>query len=181
MSEQTWTVDVDGRKHTVTVDHDWQSRRATIRVDGRMAVKPMSGEESERAVPVGSTPYVIRRLENDTFDLDIPPEVFLDRAASGAPLGKTRSGSRQVPEERGIGRRIAMIAGGVAPAVFNAANEVAVGAFLGGRIPFLAIPQVVEHTLGAIQNFEPADLPAVIAIDAESRRIASFQLSTFAP
>ncbi len=76
--------------------------------------------------------------------------------------------------------RQTMVAGGVAPAVFNAANEVAVGAFLGASIPFLAIPQVVEHTLGAINNFEPSDLPAVIALDAESRRIASSQLSAFA-
>ena len=76
--------------------------------------------------------------------------------------------------------RETMSAGGVAPAVFNAANEVAVAAFLEGRIPFLAIPQVVEHTLGDITNFEPADLPAVIAIDQESRRLASAHLPTFA-
>ena len=69
-----------------------------------------------------------------------------------------------------------MTEGGVAPAVFNAANEIAVAAFLAGRIPFLAIPEVVEHTLGAIRNFEPADLPAVLAVDAESRRVASSQL-----
>ncbi len=70
-----------------------------------------------------------------------------------------------------------MVAGGVAPAVFNAANEVAVAAFLDGRIPFLAIPRVVEHTLATIRNFEPADLPAVVAIDAESRRVATARLS----
>jgi 1-deoxy-D-xylulose-5-phosphate reductoisomerase len=76
--------------------------------------------------------------------------------------------------------RETMRAGGVAPAVFNAANEVAVAAFLDGRIPFLAIPQLVEHTLADIANFEPADLPAVIAIDIESRQIASARLSGFA-
>jgi 1-deoxy-D-xylulose-5-phosphate reductoisomerase len=66
-----------------------------------------------------------------------------------------------------------MSAGGIAPAVYNAANELAVAAFLDGRIPFLAIPRVVEHTLGAIRNFEPADLTAVVEADAESRRIAA--------
>lgn len=70
-----------------------------------------------------------------------------------------------------------MVAGGVAPAVFNAANEVAVAAFLAGGIPFLAIPRVVEHTLATIKNFEPADLPAVVATDAESRRVATARLS----
>lgn len=68
--------------------------------------------------------------------------------------------------------RATMTAGGVAPAVFNAANEVAVAAFLEGRIPFLAIPRVVEHTLATIKNFEPAELSAVVAIDGDSRRIA---------
>jgi 1-deoxy-D-xylulose-5-phosphate reductoisomerase len=71
-----------------------------------------------------------------------------------------------------------MEAGGVAPAIYNAANELAVAAFLDSRIPFLAIPRVVEHTLETIRNFEPADLPAVVAVDAESRRVAVSHLKT---
>ena len=67
--------------------------------------------------------------------------------------------------------------GGVAPAIFNAANEVAVAAFLAGKIPFLAIPRVVEQSLGAITNFEPSDLAAVLAIDAEARRTAGERLA----
>jgi 1-deoxy-D-xylulose-5-phosphate reductoisomerase len=72
--------------------------------------------------------------------------------------------------------RQTMAAGGVAPAVYNAANEVAVAAFLNGNIPFLAIPRVVEQTLSAITNFEPADLPAVLALDAQARRVAADSL-----
>jgi 1-deoxy-D-xylulose-5-phosphate reductoisomerase len=75
--------------------------------------------------------------------------------------------------------RETMIAGGVAPAIYNAANEVAVTAFLGGKIPFLAIPRVVEHTLATIKNFEPSDLPAVVAVDAESRRLSNAHLQSF--
>lgn len=75
--------------------------------------------------------------------------------------------------------REAMHAGGVAPAVLNAANEVAVAAFLAGRIPFLAIPRVVEHSLAAIKNFEPSDLAAVVAVDAETRLVAAARLSAF--
>ncbi len=71
-----------------------------------------------------------------------------------------------------------MAAGGVAPAIYNAANEVAVAAFLAGKIPFLAIPRVVEHTLAAIRNFEPTDLPAVLTVDTETRRLASAHLAT---
>jgi 1-deoxy-D-xylulose-5-phosphate reductoisomerase len=77
--------------------------------------------------------------------------------------------------------RETMAAGGVAPAIYNAANELAVAAFLDGRIPFLAIPRVVEHTLQNIRNFEPADLPAVVAVDTESRRVAASHLKTLSP
>jgi 1-deoxy-D-xylulose-5-phosphate reductoisomerase len=69
--------------------------------------------------------------------------------------------------------RQAMADGGCAPAVYNAANEVAVAAFLAGRIPFLAIPQVVDNTLQMTDRREPADLPEVLAIDADARRIAA--------
>lgn len=64
----------------------------------------------------------------------------------------------------------AMAAGGVAPAVYNAANEVAVAAFLGGRIPFLAIPRIVSQALDRSTNFEPADLASVLGADQEARR-----------
>jgi len=72
--------------------------------------------------------------------------------------------------------RESMVAGGVAPAVFNAANEVAVEAFLKGRIPFLAIPKIVGHILDHTANFEPADLSAVLAADNEARRRASLDV-----
>jgi 1-deoxy-D-xylulose-5-phosphate reductoisomerase len=66
--------------------------------------------------------------------------------------------------------RSAMMAGGVAPAVFNAANEVAVTAFLAGRVPFLAIPELIDNTLQVTSNFEPADLDAVLEADLAARR-----------
>jgi 1-deoxy-D-xylulose-5-phosphate reductoisomerase len=74
--------------------------------------------------------------------------------------------------------RETMAAGGVGPAIYNAANELAVAAFLEGNIPFLAIPRVVEHSLHSIRNFEPVDLPAVVAADAESRRVTALHLKS---
>jgi 1-deoxy-D-xylulose-5-phosphate reductoisomerase len=68
--------------------------------------------------------------------------------------------------------RTAMAGGGIAPAVYNAANEIAVAGFLDGQIPFLAIPRVVDHTLNVLNNFEPANLAAVLDADAEARRTA---------
>jgi 1-deoxy-D-xylulose-5-phosphate reductoisomerase len=88
---------------------------------------------------------------------------------------------RPVDESRFPMMRLArevMQADGTAPAIYNAANEVAVAAFLDGRLPFLAIPQVVEQTLQRLDSFEPADLAAVLALDAEARRVATSRLSS---
>lgn len=68
--------------------------------------------------------------------------------------------------------RETMEAGGVAPAIYNAANEVAVAAFLAGRLPFLGIPTVVERTLAALPGRAADELSAVLAVDAEARRVA---------
>jgi 1-deoxy-D-xylulose-5-phosphate reductoisomerase len=68
--------------------------------------------------------------------------------------------------------RESMEAGGAAPAVFNAANEVAVESFLRGRIPFLAIPRIVGHVLDRTANLEPSDLSGVLRADNEARMCA---------
>jgi 1-deoxy-D-xylulose-5-phosphate reductoisomerase len=63
-------------------------------------------------------------------------------------------------------------AGGTAPCVLNAADEVAVGAFLDGRIPFTAIAEVVEGTLGAMPAVVPGHFEDLYAVDAEARERA---------
>jgi len=70
-----------------------------------------------------------------------------------------------------LARRV-MEAGRSAPAVYNAANEVAVAAFLGRGLPFLAISRVVDQVLGDFPHRVPASLEDVLAIDAEARRRA---------
>jgi 1-deoxy-D-xylulose-5-phosphate reductoisomerase len=68
--------------------------------------------------------------------------------------------------------REAARAGGTAPCVLNAADEVAVSAFLGGRIPFTAIAEVVEQTLEAIPAAVPGHFEELYAVDAEARERA---------
>ena len=60
-------------------------------------------------------------------------------------------------------------AGGDAGAVFNAANEVAVEAFLARRIPFLAIPEIVRETLDAEPVCPITSLDDVLAADRRAR------------
>jgi 1-deoxy-D-xylulose-5-phosphate reductoisomerase len=66
----------------------------------------------------------------------------------------------------------AISAGGTAPAVLNAANEVAVAAFLDQGLAFTAIPEVIESVLGRLSP-QPADsLEAVLEADARARDLA---------
>ena len=69
--------------------------------------------------------------------------------------------------------RDAMSQGSVAPAILNAANEMAVAAFLNQRIGFLDIPQVVEHSLNKVENIAADSLEIILDIDQKSRQIAS--------
>ena len=62
--------------------------------------------------------------------------------------------------------------GGTAPCVLNAADEVAVAAFLDGRIPFTAIADVVAEALDAIPSSQPGHFEDLFAVDAEARERA---------
>ena len=66
----------------------------------------------------------------------------------------------------------ALAAGGTAPAVLNAANEVAVAAFLQGDIGFLRIAGIVEDTLGAVRGHAADSLDALLSADEQARRHA---------
>jgi len=66
----------------------------------------------------------------------------------------------------------ALAAGGVASAALNAANEVAVEAFLERRIGFMEIARTVEFVLDGLSNRTPSGLADVLDADAEARRIA---------
>jgi 1-deoxy-D-xylulose-5-phosphate reductoisomerase len=66
----------------------------------------------------------------------------------------------------------ALRAGGTAPAALNAANEVAVEAFLAGRLPFTAIPGVIEGTMASMEIMQGGTLQEILESDAIARRKA---------
>jgi 1-deoxy-D-xylulose-5-phosphate reductoisomerase len=70
--------------------------------------------------------------------------------------------------------------GGVAPCVLNAADEVAVEAFLAGETPFTAIPETVEAVLDAVPPLQPTHFDDLIAVDAEARALAGEQIRRLA-
>ncbi|MFC0403241.1 1-deoxy-D-xylulose-5-phosphate reductoisomerase [Paraburkholderia rhizosphaerae] len=72
----------------------------------------------------------------------------------------------------------ALAAGGVASAALNAANEIAVDAFLSRRIGFTAIAQVVDAVLNALPNRDASSLDDVLEADAAARRTAASMIDT---
>ncbi len=71
--------------------------------------------------------------------------------------------------------------GGTAPAALNAANEIAVEAFLGGRLAFTGIPAVIEAVLGETSVEPLKGLDHVYAADIEARALAARFVSRLAP
>ena len=95
-----------------------------------------------------------------------------------APLDLTAQGEltfRAPDEDRFPATKLAreaVEAGGAAPAVLNAANEIAVAAFLAGHIPFTRIAAYVADVLAQIAPAAPQTLAEVIAVDAQARAMA---------
>jgi 1-deoxy-D-xylulose-5-phosphate reductoisomerase len=67
--------------------------------------------------------------------------------------------------------REALEAGDCAPAILNAANEVAVAGFLAGQIRFTQIPEFIAEALGHVPNRRLSSIEACVEIDAETRRL----------
>jgi 1-deoxy-D-xylulose-5-phosphate reductoisomerase len=108
--------------------------------------------------------------------LDAPAARFLDLAMT-APLTFERPDLARFPA---LGLAIAALAaGGAMPAILNAANEIAVAAYLDGRIAFPGIAALVEAVCAAAGPGQaaPADVAAALAIDDEARNRARALLS----
>lgn len=120
---------------------------------------------SDMRVPIASCLAWPGRMDTPCKPLDLPT---LGRLTFFAP-----------DEERFPATRLARDAahaGGSAPAVLNAANEVAVAAFLAGQIGFTRIAVTVEETLSRNLPDAPASLDDVLAIDREARARANEML-----
>jgi 1-deoxy-D-xylulose-5-phosphate reductoisomerase len=106
-----------------------------------------------------------------------------ERVESGAKaldLSLVKNLSFEKPDERRFPcltlAYAALRAGGTAPAVLNAANEIAVAAFLAGRLPFTGIAPVIADTLDAVAAEQAEDLATVLNADQEARRAAGARI-----
>ncbi|HVB86824.1 MAG TPA: 1-deoxy-D-xylulose-5-phosphate reductoisomerase [Candidatus Dormibacteraeota bacterium] len=73
--------------------------------------------------------------------------------------------------------REALRQGGLLPCALNAADEVAIAAFLERKLPFLGIPKVIEGVLGRMPRAALSSIDELVAGDAEARRLAHDEIS----
>ena len=122
---------------------------------------------SDMRVPIASCLAWPRRMDTPCKALDLAALCELTFFAPDETRFPATRLARQAAE-----------AGGAAPAVLNAANEVAVAAFLAGQIAFTRIAAVVEETLTRPLPSAPSSLDAVLAVDAAARAMAAEMLET---
>jgi 1-deoxy-D-xylulose-5-phosphate reductoisomerase len=124
---------------------------------------------------------VLAQLSNPDMRVPIAHALgFPDRMESGArrlDLGAIGSLSFERPDHERFPclplAYLALRAGGTAPALLNAANEVAVESFLAGRVRFTAIAEIIDETLQRVPTGPAQDLQAVIEADARARGAAA--------
>lgn len=122
---------------------------------------------SDMKVPIASCLAWPDRMETGCEPLDLP--------AIGA-LTFEHTDEVRFPATRLA--RAAAEAGGAAPGVLNAANEVAVAAFLAGKIAFTRIAVTVEDTLQRYAPPAPSTLDDVLAVDGEARNVAASMIES---
>ena len=106
-------------------------------------------------------------------DRRVPRPRLLGRPRRSSSSRRTPSASRCCALAREAGER-----GGTYPCAFNAANEVAVAAFLDGRIGFPEIAALVEDALERVDGAPARDLDELVEADAEARRLAQGRLAS---
>jgi 1-deoxy-D-xylulose-5-phosphate reductoisomerase len=117
--------------------------------------------QPDMRIPIAYTLGWPERLEAPTPRLDL---ARIGRLTFGAP-DPVRFPALRLARE-------ALAAGGTVPTVLNAANEVAVAAFLASRLGFLDIAAVVEATIEALGSAPGHDLEQILSVDAAARRHA---------
>jgi 1-deoxy-D-xylulose-5-phosphate reductoisomerase len=120
---------------------------------------------SDMRVPIASCLAWPQRMDTACKPLDLPTIGTLSFFAPDEERFPATKLAREAAE-----------AGGAAPAVLNAANEVAVAAFLAGQITFTQISAIVARTLDCALPPAPASLAEVLAVDGEARQRARMML-----
>ena len=162
--EAHWLFDLPAEKIAVHIHPESIVHSMVEYVDGAVI--------AQLGIPEMKTPIALALSWPERLPLDLPP---LDLCRLG------RLHFSEPDEQRfpclALAYR-ALRTGGTAPAVLNAANEVAVDAFLANRLGFTAIPRLIAAVLDRHTAMPANSLAAVLTADAAARRAANAQIET---
>jgi len=157
--EARWLFDVPAERIEVLIHPQSIVHSLVEFVDGSV-IAQLSNPDMR--VPIAHALGFPERIDSGATPLDL---------AAIAKLSFERPDARRFPC---LGLAYAALReGGTAPAILNAANEVAVAAFLEGRLPYAAIPQVIEHVRGRTPATQADSLETVLEADRGARRAAA--------
>lgn len=162
--EAHWLFDVPPERIEVVVHPQSVIHSLVAYTDG--SVLAQLGNPDMRT-PIAHALAWPHRIDSGVDPLDLVAVSHLDFQAAD----RTRFPCLRLAHE-------ALVAGGSAPAILNAANEVAVSAFLDGRLRFTEIPSVIEQTLSALGSSGADDLEALLAWDRAAREHAAQLLAS---
>ena len=164
--EARWLFDLPPERIEVLI-HPQSIVHSLVEYDDGSVIAQLSNPDMR--VPIANALAWPERIESGASSLDLPSIrnlVFEKPDAQRFPcLGLAYH---------------ALKAGGSAPAVLNAANEVAVEAFLAGRLPFVGIHGVIADTLGVHSAQQVEDLPSLLRADEQARRLAQSRVMALA-
>jgi 1-deoxy-D-xylulose-5-phosphate reductoisomerase len=158
------------------IEAHWLFRAPAARIE--VVVHPQSVVHSMVEYADGS---VIAQLGHPDMRTPIAQALaHPDRIEAGVPpldLGRLGALTFEAPDFTRF-RALALAydvlaAGGTAPAIFNAANEVAVAAFLRGALPFVRITDVIETALGRVPVAAAASVEDILEADRRAREVAA--------
>jgi 1-deoxy-D-xylulose-5-phosphate reductoisomerase len=156
--EARWLFDVDPSRIEVVIHPQSVVHSMVEYVDGS-TIAQLSNPDMR--VPIAHALAYPARIESGASPLDL------------AAVGRLDFETPDLKRFPCLGLAYAALAsGGTAPAILNAANEVAVEAFLGGRLPFTGIAQVDEEVLGLVPWGSAGSLEAVLDADLAARASA---------
>ncbi len=156
--EARWLFDLPAHKIDVIVHPQSIVHSMVEFADG--SIKAQLGV-TDMKLPIQYALFYPQRKGNETCRLDLS----LMRELTFMPPDKIKFPCLQLAYD-------ALDAGGTAPAILNAANEMAVEAFLNKKIRFGDIPRIVESALAGVHR-QPASLESLYAADGETRTFAS--------
>ena len=172
----SWNISVDGREHFVFVERG-ENAKDIVRINGRVAAKPLGPDESERGISVGGVPYILRRTGASSYDL-IQDEwaSATERSRDTAYAAMAHADETPLPMARSAAARLIPLLGwGAIVAVVAIMMVYATGDDYAG----LAGTRV-KQILGEMQSGEHMKMQFAVTLWAKNRRTLDSQEMSWA-